>query len=153
MTADRRKRKTIYKRISLMNDINKKDFKVLHDLIDELAVYISLLNDSPRDSQMVELFGRRFFRSGRLLYASGYPELSELAFDIHDVFGRVFNRSIYITHEILRMTLSFLTLARKVLIFSDASGFREASGPMILELRLSLNDLRESIDSSKNNFQ
>ena len=100
---------------------------------------------------MAELFCRRLFRSGRLLYDSGYTDLSLLALDIHDAFGRGYNRSLYITYELLQTTLAFLTLARKALMFSDVPDFSDVTGTILLELRKSLCHLRQCAESCKQN--
>jgi hypothetical protein len=127
-----------------MSDTSVTDLKALHALIDELIVYIGVLKKSPRDTTIVDLFDRRFFRSGQLLYTYGHTELSELARDIHEVFNRVFNQSLYVTNEILQITLSFLALARKAIMFSDAPDFQEITQGMILELRNSLHQFRDN---------
>jgi hypothetical protein len=136
-----------------MNQTQAPDMKVLHSLIDELIIYINLLNKSPEDRQMTELFGTRFFRSGQLLYACGHSDLSELARDIYSVFRMVFNQSAYATQQILSTALSFLVLARKALMFSDAPDFSEVSEAMIAELRTSLQQLCEKKGTGENVLQ
>ena len=127
-----------------MSDISITDIKALHALIDELIVYIGVIKKAPRDTTIVELFGTRFFRCGQLLYAYEYIELSELASDIHDVFIRVFNQSVFVTNEILQITLSFLTLTRKSIMFSDVPDFNQIAQGIILELRKSLQHISKS---------
>lgn len=127
-----------------MSDATGTDLKALHALIDELFVYIGVIKKSPLDTTIVDLFGRRYFRVGQLLYAYGYIELSELASDTHEVFSRIFNQNLYVTNEILQITLSFLVLARKAIMFSDSPDFKEISQEMILELRYSLQRFNDS---------
>ncbi|MEI6126598.1 MAG: hypothetical protein WCQ99_08620 [Pseudomonadota bacterium] len=135
-----------------MNDTTIKDFKNLHDLIDELLIYIDMLKKSPDDRHITALFGTRFFSIGQLLYSYGYSELSELSTDIHGIFSKAYNSSIYISPEILQAVLSFLMLTRKALMFSDTPDFKEIADDMMLELHKSLKllcDNNEGIEKIK----
>jgi len=130
-----------------MNDTNKTHEKRLHTLIDELTVYINMLNNALDDAYIIDVFGKRLFRCGKLLYSCGFDELSELALHIHSTYVQAYNRSIFSKHEILKIALAFLGLARHALMFYDKPDFSEASHAMMFELSQSLQKFNERIST------